>query len=60
MPQPIRLTPVFKETIWGGDKLRTMGFEIPSDHTGEAWITSAHPSGDCSVSDGPYHGKTLS
>lgn len=60
MPQFIRLKPVFKETIWGGDALKDMGFEIPSDHTGEAWITSAHPNGDCEIESGPYQGKTLS
>lgn len=60
MPQFIRLKPVFKETIWGGDALKDMGFEIPSDHTGEAWITSAHPNGDCEIESGLYQGKTLS
>lgn len=60
MPHFIRLRPVFKETVWGGSNLGRMGFEIPSDHTGEAWITSAHPNGDCIIAEGCYQGKTLS
>ena len=39
MAQFIRLKPVFKETIWGGSALAQRGFDIPGDHTGEAWVT---------------------
>ena len=60
MTQFIRLKPVFKETIWGGSALAQRGFNIPSDHTGEAWVTSAHPNGDCEIAAGEYQGKTLS
>lgn len=60
MAQFIRLKPVFKETIWGGSALAQRGFDIPGDHTGEAWVTSAHPNGDCEIAAGEYHGKTLS
>lgn len=55
------LEPVFKEMIWGGHKLKDMyGYNIPSDKTGECWALSAHPSGDCTVLEGEYKGKTLS
>lgn len=60
MAQFIRLKPVFKETIWGGSALAQRGFDIPGDHTGEAWVTSAHPNGDCEIAAGEYQGKTLS
>lgn len=57
----IFLEPVFKETIWGGHRLREQfGYEIPSDHVGECWGVSAHPNGDCLVKEGAYKGKTLS
>jgi len=57
----IFLSPVFKETIWGGTRLRTAaGFDIPNDHTGENWCISAHPHGDCQIANGKYQGKTLS
>lgn len=61
MGDMIFLDPVFKEVIWGGDKLHTIfGYDIPSDHTGEGWMISAHKNGDCMISNGAYQGKTLS
>ena len=61
MGEMIFLQPVFKEVLWGGNKLRTMfGYSIPSDHTGEGWMISAHPKGDCCITEGTYKGKTLS
>lgn len=55
------LKPVFKQMIWGGDRLgKDFPYEIPGDHTGECWAVSAHPNGDCVVAEGRYEGKTLS
>lgn len=55
------LKPVFKQMLWGGNKLSTeFGYEIPGDDTGECWAISAHPNGDCEVREGIYEGKTLS
>ncbi|TWT03604.1 mannose-6-phosphate isomerase, class I [Planomicrobium sp. CPCC 101079] len=60
MNQPIFLSPVFQERIWGGTKLRTeFDYEIESDITGECWAVSAHPNGPSVVNSGPYKGKTL-
>lgn len=56
----IFLNPIFKEAIWGGDKLKAFGYSIPSDTTGECWGISAHKNGDCRVSGGSYDGMTLS
>lgn len=57
----IFLKPVFKEMIWGGNRLRTdFGYDIPGEHTGECWAISAHPNGDCVVESGQYAGMTLS
>lgn len=55
--------PVYKETIWGGDRLRTeFSYPIPGDKTGECWAISAHPAGDCEVCapGTPYDGRLLS
>lgn len=61
MKKPIFFSPVFKERIWGGDKLHTeFRYHIPSDNTGECWAISAHPNGQSVVSDGVYKGSTLS
>lgn len=55
------LKPVFKQMIWGGDRLgKDFPYEIPGDNTGECWAVSAHPNGDCTVTEGLYEGKTLS
>ena len=55
------LNPVFKQMIWGGNRLGTdWGYQIPGDDTGECWAVSAHPNGDCVVREGVYAGKTLS
>lgn len=61
MKEPIFLTPVFQERIWGGTKLKTeFGYDIDSELTGECWAVSAHPNGQSIVRDGIYKGKTLS
>ena len=55
--------PVFKETIWGGDRLKTeFSYPISGDKTGECWAISAHPAGDCTVCapGTPYDGRMLS
>jgi beta-glucosidase len=55
------MEPVFKQMIWGGDKLGTVwGYDIPGDNTGECWGICAHPNGDCTVKSGTYSGKKLS
>ena len=57
----IFLQPVFKQMLWGGTRLRDeYGYDIPGDHTGEAWVVSAHSHGDCTVKEGPWAGKPLS
>ena len=61
MEQIIRLQPTFSHTIWGGTRLREdYGYKEPGDDIGECWGISAHPSGDDTVSGGPYDGKKLS
>lgn len=61
MKELLFLEPVFKETIWGGDRLKTdYGYDIPSDHTGECWAISAHPNGDGVIACGTYKGEHLS
>ncbi len=57
----IFIQPVFKERIWGGKQLATeFGYAIPNEKTGEAWLVSGHPNGDCTITSGAYQGLTLS
>lgn len=61
MGEILFLSPVFKEMVWGGNRLKTeFGFDTPSDKTGECWAVSAHPNGDCTVKSGSFAGKKLS
>ncbi|KPH73429.1 mannose-6-phosphate isomerase, class I [Oceanobacillus caeni] len=58
--EPIFLKPVFQERIWGGKNLQTkFNYEIPYEHTGEAWVISAHENGPSVIQNGPLKGKTL-
>ncbi|MBR6382023.1 MAG: class I mannose-6-phosphate isomerase [Lachnospiraceae bacterium] len=61
MEQILRLTPYFSHTIWGGSRLRSeFGYAEPGDDIGECWGISAHPSGESTVTGGPYDGCRLS
>lgn len=54
------MQPIFQEKIWGGQKLKSQfNYNIPYEHTGEAWVISAHPNGPNKIVNGPLAGKTL-
>jgi len=57
----LKIKPIYKEMIWGGDRIKTTyGLPIPNDHTGEAWVVSAHKNGDGLIENGSFAGKPLS
>ncbi len=61
MTKMIFLEPHFVEKIWGGTKLRdNYGFDLESEHIGECWAISAHPSGDCRILNEELKDYTLS
>lgn len=61
MKEILFMDPVFKEAIWGGERLeKEYHYDIPSNHTGECWAISAHPNGDCTIKNGTYAGHKLS
>lgn len=61
MKEILFLTPVMKEMIWGGNRLRTeYGYDIPSEKTGECWAVSAHEKGDCIIRGGRFDNMPLS
>lgn len=60
MSEPLFLDYVFKEKIWGGNKLKEQfNYPIPSDQTGELWAISAHKNGASTITNGEHKGKTL-
>lgn len=60
-PDPIiKLSPAFKDYLWGGTKLRDLyGKQCDFDTIAESWELSAHPAGNCVVSSGRHKGLTF-
>lgn len=55
------LEPVFKETIWGGRRLKEeFGYQVDGENVGECWGIAAHPNGDVEVKGGTFDGMKLS
>jgi len=58
---PVKLSPVFKDCLWGGEKLKTV-YDKNTDVSplAESWELSCHPNGMCSIASGPWKGKPFS
>lgn len=55
-----RLEPVYKDYIWGGNKLNeSYGKKSGLAVTAESWELSCHKDGMCRIVDGEYAGRTL-
>ena len=59
-PMILQLVPLFKERIWGGQKLKNFYQDLPSGDIGECWGISAHPQGDSKIANGLVKGQSLS
>lgn len=60
MKEILFFKPVFKEKVWGGQKLKAeFNFNIPSNRTGECWLISGHIEGSTEVKNGTFKGETL-
>ena len=58
--KPFLLSPVGKDYLWGGKKLKTdFGFKTDKDITAEAWMLSAHKDGMNIVLNGEHKDKTI-
>ncbi|MCM1369928.1 MAG: class I mannose-6-phosphate isomerase [Candidatus Amulumruptor caecigallinarius] len=54
-------SPIFKSTIWGGDKIGRLKGDVPSiSQIGESWELSGVPGEESVVADGPDCGLRLS
>lgn len=58
---PLKSAPVFKQRIWGGQRLRAVfGKELPAgEKIGESWEIADLPEGKSTVANGPLRGETL-
>ncbi len=59
MKEPLFLNSVLQEKIWGGDHLKSFGYDLPNDKVGEYWAISAHPHGVSTVRNGEFSGWKL-
>ncbi len=58
---PLKSTPVFKQRIWGGQRLREVfGKDLPGgERIGESWEIADLPEGRNTVANGPLRGRAL-
>ena len=58
---PLKFKPVFKDKIWGGQKIRTtLGMDFnPLPNCGEAWVLSGVPGSETIVINGFLKGNSL-
>ncbi len=55
-----KLIPYISSTIWGGRRLiDEYGIHTDKKNAAEAWVLSCNPSGESTVADGEFKGKTL-
>lgn len=60
-PSPIKLSPAFKDYIWGGTRLKEeFNKQSPLDRIAESWELSAHKDGESIIAEGPHKELTLS
>lgn len=58
--KPLKIKPVYKDYIWGGDRLRTKyGKNTEITPLAESWELSCHPDGLSIICGGEHDGKTL-
>ena len=58
--EPIKLSPAFKDYLWGGTRLKTeFGMKSDLEKLAEAWELSCHPDGPSIVASGECAGMTL-
>ncbi len=56
---PLRFAPVYKDYIWGGRKLASLGRTLPPGRVAESWEIAAHPAGTSTVVNGRWAGTSL-
>lgn len=56
---PLKFKPVYKDYIWGGRNLQSLGKKLPEGIVAESWELSCHPDGMSIVNNGAYKNRTL-
>jgi mannose-6-phosphate isomerase class I len=58
-PMILKLIPLFKERLWGGQKLKKFYDDLPPGDIGECWGISAHQQGDSKIANKELNGQSL-
>lgn len=56
---PMTFEPIYKDYVWGGRNLSTLGKKLPSDRIAESWEASCHPNGTSIIDNGILKFKSL-
>lgn len=57
---PIKLEPVFKEIVWGGNRLKSdYSYESDLNNIAEAWVLTARSEGDNVIKNGEFAGTSF-
>lgn len=59
MLEPVKLSPAYKDYLWGGTSLKEYYHKAGGEIIAETWELSTHPDGESVVADGTYKGLTL-
>ena len=59
MHYPLKFDPLYKDYIWGGRKLESLGKTLPETIVAESWEIASHPDGTGIVSNGEFKGQPL-
>lgn len=59
MVYPLKMCPIYKQYLWGGENLISLGKPLPFSQVGESWELSEHPSSISTIANGTQQGKTL-
>ena len=59
MHYPLKFEPLYKDYIWGGRKLESLGKTLPDGIVAESWEIASHPDGTGVVSNGKFKGESL-
>jgi len=56
---PFKFQALYKDYIWGGRNLETLGKKLPEGIVAESWELSCHPDGQSIIANGTYKDATL-
>jgi len=60
MLYPLKFLPLYKNKVWGGNKIATLGFDYsPLENCGEMWVLSGLKDNESVVADGPLAENNL-